>query len=193
MGVILRGQTRVRNSRIAPAGHTRPEPVGRNPLAGKRPQLPLQRRFVDDTMSVMIPQPESGPPKSVPESHSPQAPPSIPGHVPSPPDRSWKVTIGYSLWFWSHVRRIAIFLIGTTVVLLGVIMLVIPGPGLLTIAGGLALLATEFAWARWALKNSQDRLRELMDRVYPPANRPADPAASTPCPSANNTETGKGQ
>lgn len=46
------------------------------------------------------------------------------------------------------MKKIAIALIGGTVVLLGVIMLALPGPGLAVIAGGVAILATEFLWAR---------------------------------------------
>jgi UPF0716 family protein affecting phage T7 exclusion len=48
-------------------------------------------------------------------------------------------------------RRIVIAIIGTTVVLLGIAMLVLPGPGLLTIILGLMLLGVEFAFARWWL------------------------------------------
>lgn len=50
---------------------------------------------------------------------------------------------GYKL-----ARRIAIGLIGGTVVLAGVIMLVTPGPAFVVIPVGLAILAVEFAWAR---------------------------------------------
>ncbi len=46
------------------------------------------------------------------------------------------------------VRVVAVAVVGGTVVLTGVAMLVLPGPGILTIVAGLALLATEFAWAR---------------------------------------------
>jgi tellurite resistance protein TerC len=45
-------------------------------------------------------------------------------------------------------RRIAIALIGSTILLLGVAMLILPGPGLLVIPIGIALLSTEFVWAR---------------------------------------------
>lgn len=50
---------------------------------------------------------------------------------------------GYKL-----ARRIAIAVIGGTVVLVGVVLLVTPGPGLVVIPVGLAILALEFAWAR---------------------------------------------
>ncbi|ADG75724.1 Protein of unknown function, PGPGW, transmembrane [Cellulomonas flavigena DSM 20109] len=46
------------------------------------------------------------------------------------------------------VRLVAVAVVGGTVVLTGVAMLVLPGPGILAILAGLALLATEFAWAR---------------------------------------------
>ncbi|MEZ5564751.1 MAG: PGPGW domain-containing protein [Gammaproteobacteria bacterium] len=44
-------------------------------------------------------------------------------------------------------------IIGGTVVLVGVVLLVTPGPGILIIAAGLAILAIEFAWAKaWLSK-----------------------------------------
>lgn len=57
-------------------------------------------------------------------------------------------------------RRIAVSVAGGVVLAAGAAMLVLPGPGLLVIAGGLAILATEFAWARRSL----DRVRERIPR-----------------------------
>ena len=37
---------------------------------------------------------------------------------------------------------------GFALLLVGVVMLVTPGPGILAIAGGIGLLSTEFEWAR---------------------------------------------
>lgn len=72
---------------------------------------------------------------------------------------------GYKL-----ARRIAISVIGGTVVLVGVIMLVTPGPGLVVIPLGLAILALEFAWARHWLNRikaslSREQLNDLMART----------------------------
>jgi len=54
---------------------------------------------------------------------------------------------------YKAARRIAILSVGTTIVLLGVVMLVTPGPGLVFIPLGLAVLGIEFAWARaWLRK-----------------------------------------
>ena len=47
-----------------------------------------------------------------------------------------------------HARRIAVFIIGSTVVLIGVAMIILPGPAFVVIPVGLAILATEYAWAR---------------------------------------------
>lgn len=50
-----------------------------------------------------------------------------------------------------QARRVQILIVGTAIVLMGVFMLIGPGPGLLVIPIGLAMLATEFAWARQLL------------------------------------------
>jgi uncharacterized protein (TIGR02611 family) len=41
-----------------------------------------------------------------------------------------------------------VFVIGSTVLLLGIIMIVGPGPAIVVIPLGLTILATEFLWAR---------------------------------------------
>jgi len=53
------------------------------------------------------------------------------------------------------MKKFFIAIIGSTVLLLGAAMLVLPGPGVLVIAGGLAILATEFLWAKRALRNAK--------------------------------------
>ena len=53
------------------------------------------------------------------------------------------------------MKKFFIALMGGTVVFIGVAMLVLPGPGLLVIAGGLAILATEFFWAKRALRRAK--------------------------------------
>jgi uncharacterized protein (TIGR02611 family) len=58
-------------------------------------------------------------------------------------------------------------------VLLGLFLLVLPGPGILTIVGGLALLATEFVWAANTLEWMKKRYRTYLTR-QPPAPLPAE-------------------
>lgn len=51
------------------------------------------------------------------------------------------------------MRQLFILVIGLTVVLLGIAMILLPGPGALTIILGLMILGIEFAWARrWMAK-----------------------------------------
>jgi hypothetical protein len=56
------------------------------------------------------------------------------------------------------MRRFVVGLIGGTVVLLGVVMIVLPGPALLVIPLGLAILGTEFAWARRLVRKARGYL-----------------------------------
>lgn len=47
-----------------------------------------------------------------------------------------------------HARRIVITVVGATVVVIGIAMIVLPGPAFIVIPAGLAILGLEFAWAR---------------------------------------------
>ncbi len=47
--------------------------------------------------------------------------------------------------------------IGFTVLVIGVIMIVTPGPAVIVIPAGLGILATEFIWARSLLKTVRER------------------------------------
>jgi uncharacterized protein (TIGR02611 family) len=51
-----------------------------------------------------------------------------------------------------QAKRLVLIVVGFTVILFGIIMLVTPGPGIAAIAGGVAILATEFVWAKKLLK-----------------------------------------
>jgi tellurite resistance protein TerC len=57
-------------------------------------------------------------------------------------------------WTYRGVRRLVILAVGSTVILIGFIMIVLPGPATLIIPLGLAILATEFAWARRLLRRA---------------------------------------
>ena len=58
-------------------------------------------------------------------------------------------------------RHIAVALVGFTVLLAGIVMIVVPGPALIVIPVGLAILGIEFAWARFWLKHVRERLSGL--------------------------------
>jgi uncharacterized protein (TIGR02611 family) len=62
-----------------------------------------------------------------------------------------------------QTKRFLKILFGFTLLFLGVVMLVTPGPGWLVIILGLGILAAEFVWARRlldSLKEQGDRLKE---------------------------------
>ena len=63
-----------------------------------------------------------------------------------------------SLWNVENikiVRRIIVSVVGATVLLIGIALLVLPGPAFVVIPVGLAILATEYAWARRWLKRAR--------------------------------------
>lgn len=77
-----------------------------------------------------------------------------------------RITVrGFMLWVLRSVRRIVVTLVGALLILLGVIMIVTPGPGWLTIIAGLGVLSTEYTWARRALAHCKARYGQARDKV----------------------------
>lgn len=56
-----------------------------------------------------------------------------------------------------HAKRLIVFVLGLSVLLIGIAMIVLPGPAFIVIPAGLAILATEFVWARHLLKKMKER------------------------------------
>lgn len=68
-------------------------------------------------------------------------------------DDQWSVSVEKAInGAVRHARRVVTAVVGGTVVLIGVVMLVTPGPAMVLIPAGLAILAIEFAWARRLLR-----------------------------------------
>ena len=65
----------------------------------------------------------------------------------------------------SKVVRAAVVLAGFVVVLAGLAMIPLPGPGLLVTAAGLALLALEFVWAERVLERTVDQMSKATNTV----------------------------
>lgn len=67
------------------------------------------------------------------------------------------------LWLiW--LRRIGVVLAGGAVLIIGIAMIVLPGPAIVMIPVGLAILGLEFAWARRWLRKARARGRLLTRR-----------------------------
>jgi uncharacterized protein (TIGR02611 family) len=75
----------------------------------------------------------------------------------------------------SQARKIVIGVVGVTVLLIGIAMLVLPGPGWVVIFVGLAMLATEFVWAKRLLKKAKETAVNAKDKVF--GGNSAQPAA----------------
>jgi len=64
----------------------------------------------------------------------------------------------FSVWNLENVKivkRVIVSVVGVTVLLIGIALLVLPGPAFIVIPIGLAILATEYAWARHWLKEAR--------------------------------------
>jgi uncharacterized protein (TIGR02611 family) len=67
--------------------------------------------------------------------------------------------------------RAGVFAVGATVLIGGLVMMVTPGPGLLGIVIGLAILATEFAWAQRALHRAKTAADRAKEKAFDPRRR----------------------
>ena len=69
-------------------------------------------------------------------------------------------------------KRVILIVVGFTLLAAGLVMSVplVPGPGLLVVAGALAILAVEFVWARRLLERVKEQGSRLRDRFAPCKN-----------------------
>lgn len=65
---------------------------------------------------------------------------------------------------YKAARRIVIGIVGATVLLIGVVMIVFPGPAFVVIPLGLAILSLEFAWARNWLRKVRETISDRTSR-----------------------------
>lgn len=63
----------------------------------------------------------------------------------------------------SLAKRVVIAIVGGTVTLIGVALIVLPGPAFVVLPVGLSILATEFIWARRWLRN----IRRTAEKLKP--------------------------
>jgi tellurite resistance protein TerC len=82
-------------------------------------------------------------------------------------------------------RRIVVAVVGTTVVLIGVALIVLPGPAFVVIPIGLGILGLEFAWARHWLHRIRDSARSWLGQAgSEPAPDPAAPPSGDESPAS---------
>lgn len=64
-------------------------------------------------------------------------------------------------------RKVLVAVIGLSVLAFGVALIVIPGPAILVIPLGLAILAPEFLWARKLLRQLKARAQQMLGKPSP--------------------------
>jgi len=72
-----------------------------------------------------------------------------------------------------QAKRFFRIVFGFTLLAIGIVMIVTPGPGTLTIIVALGVLAAEFVWARRLLDHVKHQSVRFRNSVFPPANRAA--------------------
>jgi tellurite resistance protein TerC len=66
---------------------------------------------------------------------------------------------------YKQARRAVILLLGSSVLIVGLAMVVLPGPAILVVPLGLSILGIEFAWARRWLARMRETLGEARDQI----------------------------
>ncbi|TDB85593.1 TIGR02611 family protein [Actinomadura sp. KC216] len=94
-----------------------------------------------------------------------EAPPTQPRRIHRFRERIRRNRLLNTVW------RLGVFAVGSAVLLGGLIMMVTPGPGILGIVVGLAILATEFAWAQRALHRARAAADRAKEKALDPRAR----------------------
>ena len=66
---------------------------------------------------------------------------------------------------YAWARRIVVAVIGGSILLIGIAMIVLPGPAIIVIPLGLGVLGLEFAWARHWLRKLKAKAHDVVNRV----------------------------
>jgi uncharacterized protein (TIGR02611 family) len=82
--------------------------------------------------------------------HEPTVAPSRLGRLR---ERVRAVPGGFVLW------RVLVTLVGVAVIVIGIVLLPLPGPGWLIIFAGIGVLGTEYAWAKRLLTFAREKVR----------------------------------
>ncbi len=81
-------------------------------------------------------------------------------------------------WLLDTAWRITVFMVGLSLMCVGALLLVLPGPGWAMIALGLIVLASEYVWAQRLLAPLKQKLQSAKNRAQRPEYRNQVRAAS---------------
>jgi len=65
----------------------------------------------------------------------------------------------------NSVKKLIVAVIGFTILIIGIFMIVLPGPAFIVIPLGLAILATEFVWAKKWLDKVKQKISEQKKKL----------------------------
>ena len=65
-----------------------------------------------------------------------------------------------------QTKRLIVFFIGGTILVFGIVLIFTPGPAIIIIPLGLAILATEFVWARVLLKHVKEKAKQTHKKIF---------------------------
>jgi uncharacterized protein (TIGR02611 family) len=97
--------------------------------------------------------------------------------VPVPPRRSARTSVRVL----RILRKVGVAVVGGIVVAIGLTLIVLPGPAIVVVPLGVAILATEFIWAQRLLlriRSFTARVLERMKRTARPQLAPVIPEVS---------------
>ena len=84
-----------------------------------------------------------------------------------------------------HIKRIIVTVVGGTILVGGVAMFLTPFPAILVIPAGLAVLGTEYAWARRWLRNARKMAKKALSqtqRIFSSGDATEKPVRDRPEP-----------
>jgi len=64
----------------------------------------------------------------------------------------------------ARVKKIVVTVIGFIVLIIGIVLIVFPGPAFIVIPIGLAILATEYEWAKKVLDKIKRRVQKTFNK-----------------------------
>ena len=71
-----------------------------------------------------------------------------------------------------NVKRLIVLVVGGTILLIGIALIVLPGPAFIVIPAGLAILATEFVWARTLLNKVKEKAMQAKEKILRKSESP---------------------
>lgn len=60
------------------------------------------------------------------------------------------------------IRKIIISIVGSILLIIGIIMIIVPGPAYLIIPAGLGMLGTEYQWA----KRMHEKIKGILKKIF---------------------------